>query len=90
MEVLVKNIYNYDSIEGIKIHEKVVKQAIFADDLSPLVRTINSVNEIFKKYNLFSSHSGIKLNNSKTEILPLGLVKNRTDPIIIRQNNDRF
>jgi len=87
MEVLIKNIERNDNIVGIEINNTVVKQSIFADDLSPLVKTIDSINEIFKEYSKFSSFSGIKLNNSKTEILPLGAVKNRVDPIVLNQDN---
>ena len=82
MEVLVKNIEKNNNIVGIKINNVMIKQSIFSDDLSPMVDSVTSIKEVFKEYKLFSLFSSIYLNNNKTEILPLGLVKNRIEPAV--------
>ena len=63
MEVLVKNIEKNNNIVGIKINNVMIKQSIFADDLSPMVDSVTSIKEVFKEYKLFSLFSGIYLNN---------------------------
>lgn len=67
MEVLVKNIEKNNNIIGIKINNVMIKQSIFADDLSPMVDSVTSIKEVFKEYKLFSLFSGIYLNNNKTD-----------------------
>jgi len=83
MEALLVRINTNDNIQGVAINDFVIKHVTFADDITPLVKTINSVREFFSEYNRFSSFSGIKLNKNKTEILPLGSAKLNVNLVII-------
>ena len=62
-------------IRGISILEYVFKLSAYADDATFFVSDILSIKELFATFNLFSSHSGLRLNTSKTEICGVGAKK---------------
>jgi len=71
MEILLLNIKNNENIIPMKIGNLEFKTMIFADDTSPTVEEESSIQHVFDEYLKFSAMSGIRLNHSKTEILPI-------------------
>jgi exonuclease III len=49
-----------------------VKTLAYADDITCIVKTIESIQIIINTYQLFSEFSGIKLNVEKTELMVIG------------------
>ena len=74
-EVLLEMIRANKEIRGISILEYVFKLSAYADDATFFVSDILSIKELFATFNLFSSHSGLRLNTSKTEICGVGAKK---------------
>ncbi len=78
VEPFFRAIQATQSIKGLEIRSPYSFQQVecklagYADDFTPIVANINSVNEVFKLYHKFSSISGIYLNPEKTEILKVG------------------
>jgi len=64
------NILGYNlSLPGEEPH--AIKVLAYADDVAAIVQNDNSINQIFYEYERLYLHSGLKLNGSKTECLPL-------------------
>ena len=78
MEPLIRKIQNNVRIETINVVSPTtrveVKPKVFAyaDDLNPMVRNENSIQEVISEYERFSMLSGIYINPDKTEILRIG------------------
>jgi len=77
IEPLLRNIQKNEEITPIKISSQngqlvEIKKAGFADDITCITASQNSLQVIIDEYNRFSSKSGIKLNVKKTEILVIG------------------
>ena len=47
------------------------------DDTTLLMKNLNSISNAIYIFNKFEKCSGLKLNLSKTEIIPIGSLKNR-------------
>lgn len=60
-----------DSITGISIHERHFKISQFADDATCYADSVESVRQILKSLEHFSSYSGLYINPEKSKILPL-------------------
>jgi len=78
LDPVLRNIENNKKIKAIEIktpitHDKVEKKTgAYADDVGAVVlNEEESINGIFQEYNKFSSYSGIRLNETKSEILSL-------------------
>ena len=69
---LVKN--NKD-IKGLNIFDHLFLYTAYADDTTFFLENKESMEELVKTFNLFSSFSGLKPNISKCEICGLGPLK---------------
>ena len=77
VEMLANKIRNNTEIKGIKIDNEVFKIAMMADDITLINKDLQSISNAVKIFNNFEQCSGLKLNLSKTEIIPIGNQKNR-------------
>jgi len=75
---LIRRIENNREIKPVELRTPLTnlkinaKCGVFADDVGAVVKnSIESINGIFKEYEAFSKMSGIQINESKTEIMPL-------------------
>ena len=69
VEILSINIRNNDEIQGIKIGEDIFKISQLADDTTLFLKDVDSLKTTIKLLSYFMCLSGLKLNESKTEIL---------------------
>ena len=71
------------SIKGIKIAPgKTAKLAQYADDTTVFVKDTQSINNLFDLLGKFESVSGLRINQSKSELLWLGSWHLRKDKIL--------
>ena len=94
-EILAIHIRNDKNINGIKICDIELKISLMADDTTLFLADINSLQHAISKFKQFEKISGLKLNLSKTEIIPLGRSKNKittlpSDLSTIQINNGPF
>ena len=83
IELLAQSIRRSKEIKGIKIDEhKEVKLSQYADDTTVLLSDVQSVSKLFDLLSLFNRCSGLKLNQTKSEMLWLGSVRHRKDSIL--------
>ena len=76
-EILSLMIRTNNKIKGIKIKNKEILLSLFADDTTLyLDGSEQSFNEAIRTIELFSSMSGLKMNNDKTQIAWIGSRKN--------------
>ena len=78
IDPLICRIENSRVIKPIKIRSPKTnlhiesKCGVFADDVGAVIENkIESINGIFKEYEMFSKVSGIHINEAKTEIMPV-------------------
>jgi exonuclease III len=78
IDPLIRRIENNKAIEPVVIRTPLTSRKIntkcgaFADDVGAVVKNkIECINGIFKEYESFSKISGIHINETKTEIMPL-------------------
>jgi len=86
VELLALEIRNNVQISGVmgKLSEHKISQ--FADDTTFFLKNSSkSVNELFRTLSRFTLVSGLKLNQDKTEVLPLGNVNINTVPCSVKQ-----
>lgn len=76
VEILSIHIRNNKQIKGIHINNKEIKLTQLADDTTLFIKDVASLQHSFTILDKFHTCSGLKLNYTKTEILPLGNVKN--------------
>ena len=86
-EVLAINIMQNKNINGIKIADLELKINLMADDSTLFLADINSLTLAMTIFNEFHNHSGLKLNLTKTKIIPIGKLKNKnvTLPVELAQ-----
>ena len=72
VECLSINIKNNNIIKGIKMGCEERKITQLADDTTLFLRDMGSIQTTINTLLLFYSVSGLKLNNSKTVVLPIG------------------
>ena len=83
MEILAQRIRRSNEIKGIKIQEhREVKLSQYADDTTALLSDAQSVANLFDLLLLFESCSGLKINQTKSEMLWLGSMRYRKDTIL--------
>ena len=73
VEVLSLSIKKNDLIKGFKIGNGMFKITQLADDTTLFLRDINSLKEALSLLDWFKNISGLKLNETKTEILQIGV-----------------
>ena len=75
-EMIAIDIRNDREIIGIEINDCVFKIALMADDTTLFIKDIKSLEKAIEKFRRFEEFSGLKLNLSKTELIPIGNLKN--------------
>jgi len=73
VEILALNFRNRNEIEGIKIIDNEIIIAQMADDTSLFLKNATSIENAFQLLDHFHKCAGLKLNKSKTKVIPLGL-----------------
>ncbi len=83
LDPLIRNINRNEKIKPIMINTPLSnyktsnKTGGFADDVGTLTMGDRvSINEVFKEYDKFSNRSGVRINESKTEIMRLAKCNN--------------
>ena len=76
-EILAIKIRDDKSIKGIKVKNEEYKLCQLADDTTMILSDINSIAHSVLTINNFQSYSGLKINQQKTVIIPLGLSRRR-------------
>ena len=83
VEILSNAIKRSKEIEGIQIDpNKSIKVTQYADDTTVFVKDIRSVHELFDLLQQFENCSGLRINQSKSEMLWLGSLRQRKDSIL--------
>ena len=78
IELLAQRIRRSKEIKGIPIDEhNEVKLSQYADDTTVLLSDVQSLSRLFDLLSLFERCSGLKLNQTKSEMLWLGSMRNR-------------
>ena len=86
-EVLANSIRNCDDTKGIRVGDTEHKISQYADDTTLFVPfNISSVDTTFSLFERFQSVSGLKVNFDKTEIFPLGSLKDVTIDLYGKRN----
>ena len=73
VETLAIALRNDKNIKGVKVGNKIFKITQLADDTTLFLSDINSLKLSLKLLTNFKNISGLKLNESKTEILQIGV-----------------
>ena len=83
IELRAQRITRSKEIKGIPIDEhNEFKHSQYADDTTVLLSDFQSLSKLFDLLSLFERCSGLKLNQTKSEILWLGSMRNRKDTIL--------
>ena len=85
IEVLAQKIRRSKMINGIEIEysgSQEIKLSQYADDTTALLSDSESVMQLFELLGLFERCSGLKINESKSELLWLGSWRHRRDKIL--------
>ena len=73
-EVMSINIRNSKNIKGFVLGDVEIKITQYADDTSLFLSDIDSLRNVIKLLDNFSTCSGLKLNKEKTEAIQLGIM----------------
>ena len=76
-EVMAIHIRNNDKIRGIKEGKSVHKICQLADDTTLFLQDIESLGETILQLKNFQACSGLKINLEKTEVIPIGVSKQK-------------
>ena len=79
IELLNLAIQMNSNIKEIKIGDKVIKNTLYADVTTLLLRDLDSVQTLLETLVNFRGCSGLELNKSKTEAMWLGCWATRKD-----------
>ena len=83
IELLVQSIRRSKEIKGITIDEhNEVKLSQYTDGTTVLLSDVQSASKLFDLLSLFERCSGLKLNQTKSEMLWLGFMHHRKDTIL--------
>ena len=85
IEALAQKIRRSKMIKGIEIEyngSQEIKLSQYADDTTALLSDSESVMQLFELLGLFERCSGLKINESKSELLWLGSWRHRKDKIL--------
>ena len=59
------------NVQGLKNGEEMIKLSLFEDDMTCVIKDKTSHTNLFRILNSFGECSGLKVNDEKTEIMPL-------------------
>ncbi len=76
VEVMAINIRDNPNINGFVCNDREIKNSLYADDTTLLLRNLESLDVAIDTVNKFSAVAGPKLNKDKTEGILLGTLKN--------------
>ena len=76
-EIIAIHIRADKKIMGITINDTEFKISLMADDTTLILKNIESLQIALDKFKKFQISSGLKLNISKTEVIPIGRNKNK-------------
>ncbi|KAL9974537.1 hypothetical protein ACROYT_G011583 [Oculina patagonica] len=79
IELLNLAIQTNSNVNGIKVGNNEIKNTLYADDTTLLLRDLDSVQELLETLEKFKRCSGLELNKSKTEAMWLGSWTSRKD-----------
>ena len=83
IKLLAQSIRRSKEIKGITIDEHdEVKLSQYADGTTVLLSDVQSASKLFDLLSLFERCSGLKLNQTKSEMLWLGSMHHRKDTIL--------
>ncbi len=89
MELFAQSIRCSKDIKGINIQgAEEVKLSQYADDTTALLVDVQSVSNLFDLLLLFEKCSGLKIKQTKSEMLWLGSLRHRKDAILNLQISD--
>ncbi|KAL9988599.1 hypothetical protein ACROYT_G003061 [Oculina patagonica] len=90
MELFAQSIRRSKDIKGINLIQgaEEVKLSQYADDTTALLADVQSVSNLFDLLLLFEKCSGLKINQTKSEMLWLGSLRHRKDAIFNLQISD--
>ena len=89
VEILSNAIKRSHEIKGIQINQdNIVKITQYADNTTVFVQDIQSVHNLFNLLREFESCSGLRINQTKSELLWLGSLRNRKDSVLNLKIND--
>ena len=89
IEILGVAIRASNSIKGIEIKPgKTIKLAQYADDTTVIVKDVPSIYSLFDLLALFENCSGLRINQSKSELLWLGSARHQNDTILNLNQSD--
>ena len=78
-EVLAIGIRQNGKIKGISIGENEYKINQYADDTCLTINASKEcLEEVIRLFEVFETFSGLKVNYDKTEIMPIGSIKNKS------------
>ena len=87
--MLSNAIKRSNEIKEIPINEMhTVKISQYADDTTVFVKGIQSVHNLFHLLSQFESCSGLRLKQSKSELLWLGSLRHRKDSVLNLKRSD--
>lgn len=72
LETLAIKIREDCNVQELKIGEEMIKLSLFAVDITCDFKDKTSYTNLFRILNSFRECSGLKVNDEKTEIMPLG------------------
>ena len=76
LEILANNIRYDKNILGVNLNNTEYKLNLMADDVTLIIANMESLNNSIKAFKTFEGFAGLKLNLSKTEIIPIGKLRN--------------
>ncbi|RUA07179.1 MAG: hypothetical protein DSY43_00385 [Gammaproteobacteria bacterium] len=85
LETLLSHIRYNNHIEGLLIRQEEIKMVTFADDLTVFLRNIESFHKLSDILNEFYIHSGLKINDDKTEFFCLGSAKMSSKDLQVKE-----
>ena len=77
-EIIAIKIRTDSKKKGILVGDSEIKISLMADDTTLFLSDIKSLKYSISSFNKFTICSGLKLNMEKTEIIPLGKLKNKS------------
>ena len=76
-EILAIHIRQNKKISGIQIGDLEIKINLMADDTTLFLSDIKSLTKAISTFQEFEKISGLRLNLNKTEIIPIGKLRNK-------------
>jgi len=79
IELLAIKIREDKDVIGFNVNNTEFKLCLYADDMTVAVQDINSAHKVLELLNVFSRHSGLNVNKTKTEGMWMGKEKNSNE-----------